>query len=104
VAKHRFPQFKAERDDPLFSPFAVEDHKQIVKVNFPDSKVEGFADSASCIEQEEHKQMQAAIVFSLRFPRDQSFNLRIGESGASLNAALSTVGLLGLNPTISSKH
>jgi hypothetical protein len=42
VADNRLSQLKAERDNPLLSPLAVQRDKQILKVQFGDMQGEGL--------------------------------------------------------------
>jgi hypothetical protein len=57
VAEHRFPKFKAERDDPLFAAFAIQGDKQIFEVNFRNAQRKRLRDAATYIKQEKDESM-----------------------------------------------
>jgi hypothetical protein len=61
VAEQGSSQFKRKGDNPLFPTLPVQREQQIIEVNVPHVNAEGFADSASGIEQEKNEQMKPPL-------------------------------------------
>ncbi len=59
---HDLSQFHTKRHDALFPSLPVQRHKQVFLVNVGNQHMKGFADPASRIQQEQHKQVQLLLV------------------------------------------
>ena len=55
-------QFERERHYTLFAAFPIEHAEEIAQVDVADVQRQRLGDAASCVEQQEHEQMQPALI------------------------------------------